>query len=209
MNPDTEYQVEKRGKFDQSSIFLSLKLNASLRSAMQQHPQDSSVEFTSQDAGMIHIGNESHQFSIRKDAKMEIYEIVPSPASASVLLKGVTNTQIISFIGPISGKVIVHREAKGITSEETALIRQKTIDAETKAKNRQTMIMPNLLKPSTMVAKTGILLSVHIHSLLLLSLYSHTLTSLLFIFTYAHFFYLSLLHYIHIRSLFLIQSDQW
>lgn len=155
MNPGASYQVQKKGKGDPNSAFLSIKLSATLRSALLASPHNSFIEFTSENTGMIHVGDDTHNFSIRKDANKEVYDLCPdspgtsatSSSSLSLISTAevVADTPVLSYMGPVSGKVIL--DQKGITSQETALIRQRTEKAEKEARKRKTLALP--LPPSS------------------------------------------------------------
>ena len=139
MIPGTDYKVQ-RGKGDPTSTFLTIKLSVALRAKLQQHPHDSSIEFTSPDSGLIHIGNESHTFSIQKDTKMEMYEMCLDSSPTASTSADTTGALMMSFLGPVAGKVSVHQ--KGITSQDTARIRQRTEIAERESRSRQTVSLP-------------------------------------------------------------------
>ena len=99
---------------------------------------------------MIHVGDDTHNFSIRKDANKEVYDLCPdspgtsatSSSSLSLISTAevVADTPVLSYMGPVSGKVIL--DQKGITSQETALIRQRTEKAEKEARKRKTLPPP-------------------------------------------------------------------
>ena len=126
--------MEKRAEGSEESSFLSIKLSASMKTALEKNPDNSFIEFTSKTTGVIHIGEKSHSFSIRQCGKTEVYETTSGATSSS------TNPKI-TFLGPVVGKVSLQQ--RGITVEDTALIRQKTEIASKEFKKRKALVLSN------------------------------------------------------------------
>ena len=148
MERGVEYHLKKGRKAeeenDENDSFLSVKLTAPVREALLAHPQNSFIEFTSKEGGNLHIGNDLYIFSVREDAKMELYSLdkhTIRPESAD---------KELSFVCGLAGKAVIRRGSSSLSSEETAKVRQRTLEAEAEFKKRKAIsISEQVLKPQS------------------------------------------------------------